>query len=57
MYDLFDKINQRTYFDKTKLFNHKIKEIIKQMDDNMEKCELIWGKNVQKLIKNYLLIK
>ena len=34
MDDLFDKINQRTYFDKTKLFNHKIKEIIGWMEIN-----------------------
>ena len=32
MDDLFDKINQRTFFDKTKLFNHKIKEIIQWID-------------------------
>jgi hypothetical protein len=57
MHNLFDKINQRTYFDKTKLFIHKIKEITDWMDKNMGNGDLIWGKQRPKINKDKFIDK
>lgn len=46
---IFDKINSRTPIDKTKLFNYKINDIIKWLEN--EYGSNIWGKNRPKINK------
>ncbi len=57
--EIFDKINSRTPLDKTKLFNYKINDIIKWIDENWNKNkkECLWGKKRPKIDKDLFVSK